>query len=236
MTWKQRRRVSRMCWPPRIDLPKSLIHVLRLANPGEEEAGIVAEDMVVVACAGWVEIKGGQDESEITIDTDLLITMIEACSALGDSSDPHHAKLQYSQALWIEIYCAICNNWEDLSSTERWTVGKQIRNRWASIRDQHMRDIREEEERPSGSGASSKTPYYNRQLHGFLQKCHEMQKTHSSVRQKRAQTLQQAPPPYLPSPLTLLIRGKNLLLYQLSHSPDQVARGSKYPLEIWSGQ
>ncbi|XP_056378940.1 uncharacterized protein LOC130274528 [Hyla sarda] len=134
-----------------------LYSVLRLSSrPQEADPVFVAEDVVAVALG--------------------LVWLMKGRAALWDKYDQNHAKREYCRALWMEVY-----TWEDLSTHEQWIGGDRIKNHWHSIRDPHMRDLREEEQRPSGTGASHKTPYVHRPLLGFLQKCHEMRKTQSSV-------------------------------------------------------
>ncbi|XP_056378974.1 uncharacterized protein LOC130274561 [Hyla sarda] len=91
-------------------------------------------------------------------------------------------------------------------------LGDGIKNHWHSIRAWHMRDLKEEKQRPSGSGASDKTPYVHRPLLGFLQKCHEMRKTQSSV------NMAPLPPPGPPSPTSQPLPGP---------SPDTADQGQE---------
>ncbi|XP_056419151.1 uncharacterized protein LOC130360629 [Hyla sarda] len=176
----------------------------------------------VGARPGRANIEEGQDVPEVLIDDNLLIAMVEARPALWDSSDPKHARRQYCQALWEEVYRGICNSWEDLSEANGWFIGKQIKQHWTSIRDRHMRDLREEEQRPSGSGAYTKTPYIYRPLLGFLNKVHKIRKTQSSLRPTNQPT--EPDPPASP---TVPVPDPNTADQGQEHSPLPVSSSSR---------
>ncbi|XP_075234532.1 uncharacterized protein LOC142332151 [Lycorma delicatula] len=62
--------------------------------------------------------------------------------AIYDITTPEYSDRSFKKVLWTEICQKFTVNWNQLSEDDRDTIGKEMKNRWKSIRDAFVREVR----------------------------------------------------------------------------------------------
>ncbi|XP_077136437.1 uncharacterized protein LOC143793395 [Ranitomeya variabilis] len=141
------------------------------------------------------------DEEPLTIHNETLINLVEANPSIWDQSDSSHHDIVKNRKLWDQIISHFDPRYMEKSSTSKKKIADAVHTRWKSIRDRFVRDYRNSQNPPSGSGAKRVTPYVHYEQLLFLQKTVSQRSTICSTAAPR-QAEELEPSPLEPSQLT----------------------------------
>ncbi|XP_077137773.1 uncharacterized protein LOC143803899 [Ranitomeya variabilis] len=134
------------------------------------------------------------DEEPLTIHNETLINLVEANPSIWDQRDSSHHDIVKNRKLWDQIISHFDPRYMEKSSTSKKKIADAVHTRWKSIRDRFVRDYRNSQNPPSGSGAKRVTPYVHYEQLLFLQKTVSQRSTIcSTAAPRQAEELEPSP-------------------------------------------
>ncbi|KAM4035024.1 uncharacterized protein ACNLHF_021726 isoform 2-T2 [Anomaloglossus baeobatrachus] len=131
---------------------------------------------------------GEEQELEVFIDGDLLISDVQTHTALWNTAHRHHWDSVVTRRLWDEVTRSQVDGWEDLDPNTQRLLREKVMKRWRSIRDRYKRDFNNDMKAPSGSaGRRQRYIYYN--ALSFLRPTLAIRSTPGSISQPSAEIL-----------------------------------------------
>ncbi|XP_069601926.1 uncharacterized protein [Ranitomeya imitator] len=106
----------------------------------------------------------------LDIENETLIALVEANPSIWDQSDSSHNDIIKNRKLWDKIICQLDPQYLHKSASSKKKIADAVHTRWRSIRDRFVRDLRNSQNTPSGSGGKRVTPYVHYEQLLFLQK------------------------------------------------------------------
>ncbi|CAH1962104.1 unnamed protein product [Acanthoscelides obtectus] len=142
------------------------------------------------------------------INTELLISLVEARPALWDKTLDTYKDKNLKSSAWREICSLLKENFEDMEQKERQAFGKLILKKWTYIRDSWMKALKKhKDQKTSGTSTKPSRLYiYNEQM-SFLKKitdstvCHENtnNENNTEIEDLDAEVIEESVPPEQPN-------------------------------------
>ncbi|XP_060855536.1 uncharacterized protein LOC132933241 [Metopolophium dirhodum] len=119
--------------------------------------------------------------AQLNIDTELLISEVEARKNLWHAGDELYKDRDIRIKSWKEITSNIIKNYNEMSDFDQKKAVEKVQQRWKTARDAKMRSISKNKNMKSGSAAKNLKHYiYDRQLQ-FLETVAEPNTSQSSL-------------------------------------------------------
>ncbi|KAI4464765.1 madf domain transcription factor [Holotrichia oblita] len=120
--------------------------------------------------------------SNINIDSELLITLVEARPVLWDKTLDNYKDRNLTRNTWNEVCIELNSEFEELEAKEKNAFGKEVVRRWTNLRDAFAKSLKKmKESKSSGSAAKKLKQYvYNDKLQ-FLIKLYAERETSNSL-------------------------------------------------------